>query len=104
MKIGWDKGRKTIVERLDRASVRERIIVFITAGAALYLLTLIAVIKPLGAVRSALQQQITAKNAEVLARAADIQQLAADYRRDPDGANRARLAELEALLKNNHGE
>ena len=90
---------KRIAERIDRASLRERVLVFLALTAALVLVVNMALIEPLRANQKRLAAETTQAEKELQAVQAKIALIVQNAAVDPNAGNRARLAALRAELK-----
>jgi MSHA biogenesis protein MshJ len=95
---------KHAVERLDAATLRERVLVFIAAASVLLFTAHAAFIAPLRAQQARLAAQSEQQQKELRSLQASLQKLALQAAgQDPDAANRARQAQLRAELKELNG-
>ncbi len=85
-------------ERLDRLSLRERGLVFVAALVMLLVVTINFLFTPLLAEQQRLQGVLAGKREQMLKLETQLQTLVAEASRDPDAANRARLATLQQQL------
>lgn len=90
---------KKYTDRVDNLSLRERGIVFVAVIAVLYGVAANLLFPPLTAEQNKLTKQLAAKRQQIQAFEVQIQAALAKSAHDPDAANRAKLAELEAHLK-----
>lgn len=85
-------------ERIDALSLRERALIFAAAALILVVALQALLLDPLAARRSRLLAELGRQEARAQALQAQIQIKAQEQARDPDAANRARRAALEARL------
>ena len=90
---------KRVVERIDRASLRERVLVFLALTAALVLIVNVTLIEPLRANQRRLAAETAQGEKELQMVQAKIVRMVQDAAVDPNAGNRARLAALRAELK-----
>jgi MSHA biogenesis protein MshJ len=91
------------IERIDALTLRERAILFVGVLAALFLLASNVVFSTLFKERARLSQELTAKSDQTRALQTQIETIVAERARDPNEVNRARIAELKALLREREG-
>ena len=86
-------------DRVDAMSLRERVLIFVMLAAVLVSLVTTSVIDPLIAKQKQLSQQLVQSQAQTQALEAQVQAVAEAARRDPDEANKRKLAEVDAQRK-----
>lgn len=90
---------KRMVERLDAATLRERVLVFLAAAAVMVFAAHAAFIAPLRTQQQQLAVQSELQQKELRSLQVSLQKLVAQGAgQDPDAANRARQAQLRAEL------
>jgi MSHA biogenesis protein MshJ len=83
-------------ERIDNASLRERVLVFVAATLVLLFLGDALALKPLRDKQRRLSAEISQRQTELRTVQAELQRLARTRDTDPDARNRERLAALRA--------
>jgi MSHA biogenesis protein MshJ len=89
---------KQYAERIDSASLRERVMMFLAAALVLMFLAYTALIKPLRDSQRRLSAEITQNERELRTIQGEVQRLARARGADPDARNRERGAVLRAEL------
>ncbi len=96
-------GANTVLKRattwLDARNLRERLLVFITAVAALYLLMTLFIFMPQENELAKIRADMLNQRAELEPMLLEIETLAAQLSEDPDAATTQRLAELQQALQ-----
>ncbi len=96
-------GANTVLKRattwLDARNLRERLLVFITAVAALYLLMTLFIFMPQEKELAKIRADMLNQRAELEPMLLEIETLAAQLSEDPDAATTQRLAELQQALQ-----
>jgi MSHA biogenesis protein MshJ len=87
---------KRYAERIDNASLRERVLVFVAATLVLLFLGDALALKPLRDKQRRLSAEISQRQAELRTVQTELQRLARTREADPDARNRERLAALRA--------
>jgi MSHA biogenesis protein MshJ len=90
---------KRLAERIDRASLRERVLVFLALTAGLVFIVNIALIDPLRTTQKRLAAETAQGEMELRAMQEKIARMVQDAAVDPNAGNRTRLAALRAELK-----
>lgn len=86
------------VERIDSASLRERVLIFLAMTMLVVLIVNIAFIDPLRARQRQLASETSQRQSELNAIQAELRRLAAIDAADPNAAMNKRAAELRAVL------
>ena len=90
---------KRVVERIDAATLRERVLIFLALAAVLVFAANAAVLEPLRVQQKRLATENEQRRKELQTLQASVQQLASKAgAQDPDAINRRRQAELRAEL------
>ena len=89
---------KRYSERIDNATLRERVLLFAAASLALVFLVNALLIKPLSDTQRRVGADLAAAEREVRTLQAEVQRLARTRDADPDAQNRSRVAELRPEL------
>lgn len=85
-------------ERIDNATLRERVMIFAAAALVLVVTLNWALVAPLRSKQQRLGADIAQKEKELRIVQTELQRLARERDSDPDARNRARVAELRAQL------
>lgn len=89
---------KRYAERIDNASLRERVLIFLATALVLIFVVNAALIKPLRDVQRRLNSDIAQNERELRTIQGEVQRLARARDADPDARNRERAAVLRAEL------
>jgi MSHA biogenesis protein MshJ len=95
---------KQYAVRIDSASLRERVMMFLAAALVLMFLAYTALIKPLRESQRRLSAEITQNERELRTIQGEVQRLARARGADPDARNRERAAVLRAELATLDGQ
>jgi MSHA biogenesis protein MshJ len=89
---------KRIVERIDSATLRERVLMFLAAALVLAFVVNGLLIKPVRDAQRRLTTEITKNELELRTIQVEVQRLARARAEDPDARNRERVAHLRAQI------
>jgi len=89
---------KRYAERIDNATLRERVLMFAAAALALVFVVNGLLIKPLSDTQRRVSADLAAAEGEVRVLQAEVQRLARTRDADPDAHNRGRVKELRAEI------
>jgi MSHA biogenesis protein MshJ len=89
---------KRIAERIDAASLRERVLIFLALTALLVFVVNAALIEPMRVTQKRLTAEAAQREKELQAVQAQIARMVQSAAVDPNAANRARLATLQSEL------
>lgn len=87
---------KRYAERIDNASLRERVLLFVAATLVLMFLANALLLKPLRDTQRRLSAEIAQRQAELRTLQSELQRMVRGRDADPDARNRERLAALRA--------
>lgn len=90
---------KRYAERIDAATLRERVLVFLALTAALVFLANAVLLEPLRARQKSLRSEIAAQQKELQTVQEQLGRMAQSAAQDLDAPNRARLAALREQMK-----
>jgi len=90
---------KRYAERIDAATLRERVLIFLTLTLALVFIANLMLLEPLRAKQRGLAANSAQQQKELQAMQAQVHRLTESVQIDPDAQNRARHADLKAQLQ-----
>lgn len=94
----WHKALKNLADRIDGLGLRERALIFGGMLAILFVVAVNFVFAPMRIEQTRLESSVTATIDQTKKLQAEVQQLSGELVRDPDTANRERIADLKAKL------
>jgi MSHA biogenesis protein MshJ len=89
---------KRYAERIDAATLRERVLIFLSLTLVLVFAVNAIVLEPLRTKQKRFATETAQRQKELSAVQGEVQRLARDVQVDPDAGNRAKLAELREQL------
>lgn len=98
MTADWRQSLKNLTDRIDALSIRERALIFGGILAVLFVIALNLVLAPLRAEQVRLENTVNSKLEQTKKLQTEAQRLSETMVRDPDDANRERIADLKARL------
>ncbi len=90
---------QVLMQWVDGRSLRERVMLFATALAIVFVISIFAVFSPLHKQRAQLSAELDGKQSELASLQTQTSNLAMQLTQDPDAGNQARLRELTQQLR-----